>query len=486
MPITDPAMIDETLLHELERLDQRHVLHFWDELTAAQQANLVSQLSQVDWNMVGAYCAGLSIQPHGQTSRFKRIAPPAHVVRTPQSGADLAEWNRAFELGAESLRAGKVAAVLLAGGQGTRLGFDHPKGMFPIGPVTQNSLFQILAEQVVALTERYKTSIPYLVMTSEETHDETVSYFESHQFFGLNRDELYFFQQGYSPCVDCQTGKLLLASKGTLQLNPDGHGGLLAALLRAGLLDELRHRGVEYLFSHQIDNPLVRVCDPALIGMHIIHQAQVSTKVVAKTCPEEKVGVAVDLDGKTSIIEYCDLTNELANEREPGGGLRYWAGSTAIHVLNRDFMEAVATSSNTFPWHHAVKKIPFTDARGELIHPVKENGVKFERFLFDTLPLAKTALVVETIRSEEFAPLKNQSGDFSAEYVRRQMINRATKWLNDAGIATPPEACVEISPRFASSPNELKARAAEIATVNFGQPVYLGPETVHNSPSNQH
>ena len=257
-------------------------------------------------------------------------------------------------------------------------------------------------------------------------------------------------------------------------MSPDGHGGLLAAMLNAGLFDELRRRNVDYLFLHQIDNPLVRVCDPGLIGLHIAHGAQVSTKVVAKTGPEEKVGVAVDLDGLTAIIEYSDLPSELANEREADGELRYWAGSTAIHVFDREFVESVSKSEEAnLPWHLAKKKIPYIDRSGKPIQPDVENGVKFERFIFDTLPLAKTALIVETSREVEFAPLKNASGAFSAEYVREHMVNVAKDWLKKAGVTVPDRAIVEVSPLFANSPEELKDHVAKLSDLDFTKPVYL-------------
>ena len=237
----------------------------------------------------------------------------------------------------------------------------------------------------------------------------------------------------------------------------------------------MKRLGVEYLFSHQIDNPLVKVCDPEFIGLHLQNNAEVSTKVVAKTVPEEKVGVAVNLDGRTRIIEYSDLPSVLAHERDADGGLRYWAGSTAIHIFNREFLERVATSDNILPWHHAIKKIPYIDKSGNRVLPESENGVKFERFIFDTLPLAAVALIVETDRDEEFAPLKNKSGDFSAEYVRRQMVSRSASWLKRHGITVPSGVNIEISPHLALCSDDLTDRAVEIAKIVFDQPRFLGP-----------
>lgn len=466
--------IDPKISSRLAEHEQHHIKQMWEELDDAARARFGEQLGLVDWNLIGNYRAGLKSASQSSSSDLGKIAPPSHVVRLPRSADDFKEWEEASKIGEEALRAGKVGIVLLAGGQGTRLGFPHPKGMYPIGPISGKTLFEIFAEQVIAVSRKSGHSIPYMIMTSDGTHDETTKFFELNNFFGLNRSDVFFFKQGYAPCLDGKTGELLCAESGVLAMSPDGHGGLLAAMLNSGLFDELQRRKVDYLFLHQIDNPLVSVCNPGFIGMHIKHGAQVSTKVVAKTGPEEKVGVAVDLNGRTAIIEYSDLSPELANEREADGELRYWAGSTAIHVFDRQFVESVSKSEDAnLPWHLAKKKIPHVDRSGKPVLPDVENGVKFERFLFDTLPLAKTALIVETSRPIEFAPLKNSSGAFSADYVREHMVNVAIDWLKQAGISVPEKAVVEINPLFANSAAELKSQREKLTGLDFSKPVYL-------------
>ncbi len=469
-------MIDASGAALVERFGQSHVLQFWNELTELQKAQLQQQLTDVDWNLIGTYLSELERPPTEAPEAPGTVAPPAHVVRIPTTKAELEYWEQSRQMGEEALREGKVGVVLLAGGQGTRLGFPRPKGMYPIGPVSGKSLFEIFAEQVIALSERVGRPIPYMIMTSDGTHEDTVAYFEQYDYFGLERDDVFFFKQGYAPCLDSATGKLLLADKGVLSMSPDGHGGILGAMLKAGLFDELRNRGVDLLFLHQVDNPLVKVCDPAFLGLHLRQQADVSIKVVSKTGPEEKVGVAVDLDGRTAIIEYSDLPSQLANEREANGELRYWAGSTAIHVFNRSFLEDVATSASNLPWHRARKKIPYVDDQGQSVQPTAENGVKFERFLFDTLPLAKTALIVETIREDEFAPLKNSTGAFSPDYVRQHMMQVVTKWFRTLGITIPETAAIEVSPLFAATANDLAQRCDELVDLKFDRPLYLGPK----------
>ena len=467
------AQAPDKIAEQIKSLQQQHILQFWDQLTDPQRSRFENQLKNVDWSLIES----LSPQNHSDESTTNAgqlaIKPPAHVVRLPQTDQERQACQDATRLGIEALKSGQVAAILLAGGQGSRLGFEHPKGMFPIGPVSGKSLFEILAEQIVALSARYGHSIPYLIMTSDGTHDETVKFFEEHQYFGLDTSRVCFFQQGYAPSLDRESGRLMLAEKGYLNLNPDGHGGLLAALLKNGLFDKLRNWGIQYLFTHQIDNPLVHACDPQFLGLHRKFDAQVSTKVVAKTGPEEKVGVAVDLNGRTAIIEYSDLSTELANERDEQGGLKYWAGSTAIHIFNRDFLESVATSKSSLPWHRAIKKIPFINVDGEFVQPSKENGIKFERFLFDTMPLAKTALIVETSRDDEFAPLKNKDGDYSADYVRDRMMKVARKWLKSIEIAVPDDAKIEISPRYALSASDLVDKKNRLQQNDWKKDTYL-------------
>ena len=472
-------MLDANLSHMIDEAGQQHLLQFWNELSEREQEKFSSQLASLDWNLVSTFKKETLTKGSSLSDEARRAVPPSHVVRIPRNAADRQAWEEARQLGEQTISAGKLGVVLLAGGQGTRLGFERSKGLFPIGPVTGKSLLEILASQVVAASKRFGHSIPYFVMTSDGTHQEIEAFYQENAYFGLDPKNVFLFHQGYAPSLDLKTGQLLLAEKGLLSMSPDGHGGLFSALWKAGLFDEMKRLGVEYLFSHQVDNPLAKVCDPEFIGLHLQHRSEVSTKVVAKTVPEEKVGVAVNVDGRTRIIEYSDLPNELAHVRDTDGGLRYWAGSTAIHIFNRTFLERVATSDNVLPWHRAIKKIPYVDIGGNRIQPESENGVKFERFIFDTLPLAEIALIVETDRDEEFAPLKNKTGDFSADYVRRQMVHRAVNWLKQHGISVPEGLNIEISPHLALCCDDLKDRAAEIAKTVFVQPTHLDR---HNVP----
>jgi UDP-N-acetylglucosamine/UDP-N-acetylgalactosamine diphosphorylase len=368
--------------------------------------------------------------------------------------------------GEEALTRGEVAVLIVAGGQGSRLGFDLPKGMFPIGPVSNKTLFHVHAEKVLALSRRHGRSVPFLVMTSPATHDATTAYFAEQRFFGLPREEVYFFQQGTMPALDLATGKLLMDAPDRLFTGPNGHGGTLTALAESGLLEMLRSRRVRQIFYFQVDNPLVRVADPSFLGLHLRAEADVSTKVVRKARPEDKLGNLVLVDGRCTIIEYSDLPKELAAQRDEHGRLRIWAGNTAIHIFGVDFLRRVTGDRASLPFHLAKKAVPHIDAAGNRVTPTEPNALKFEMFIFDVLPLARSWTAVETTHAEEFAPLKNATGADSEEAVRQAMSDLAAVWLEKVGAKVPrtPEGHaavpLEISPTFALDAEELAAKLA--------------------------
>ncbi len=352
----------------------------------------------------------------------------------------------------------------MAGGQGSRLGFDHPKGMFPVGPVSGKTLFQIHAEKVLALSRRYGKPVPFLVMTSPATHDETVAFFREQGHFGLPAGGVHFFEQGTMPALDLATGKLLMEAPGRLFTSPNGHGGTLTALADSGLLDELRRQGIRQVFYFQVDNPLVKVCDPVFLGHHLAADAEVSAKVVPKESPTDKLGNFVRVGGRLTVIEYSDLPESLAKQTDAGGRLRIWAGSPAIHLFALDFLDRVTRGAARIPFHVARKKVPHLDEQGRPVQPAKENALKFEMFIFDVLPLADRWVLQETSRREEFQPLKNAEGADSPAAVRQAVSDLAADWLAKAGVAVPrrPDGSaavpLEISPLYALDADELAAK----------------------------
>jgi UDP-N-acetylglucosamine/UDP-N-acetylgalactosamine diphosphorylase len=407
---------------------------------------------------------------------------PIDVIRLPKTDGERIAQRHVAELGAQALSAGEVAVVLVAGGSGTRLGFEGPKGTYPIGPVSAASLFQIHAEKVIATGRRYGKTLPFYIMTSPENHDATVSFFEEHDRFGL--EHLRFFVQGQMPAVDRESGKVLLAEKGHVALSPDGHGGTLTALAAPGpdggpsCIDEMRSRGVRTLFYFQVDNPLVEIAAPAFLGYHRQAEADMSFKVIEKLAPDEKLGVVVSVDGRPQVIEYSDLPADLAERREPDGSLELWAGSIAIHLLDLDFVSRLATT-HKLPFHRAIKKVPYVGDSGTVNSPAAPNAVKFEQFIFDALPLARRWALVETSRSKEFEPLKNATGPDSPATVRQRMSDLFGDWLERAGAIVPRRADgsvpfgLEISPLFALDAAELKTKI-EPGLVVEG-PLYLAP-----------
>jgi UDP-N-acetylglucosamine/UDP-N-acetylgalactosamine diphosphorylase len=462
----------DSLADRLRPYSQDHALRWWSQLDSRQQQELAAQLAALDLDWLqNQQTPSAASGDESAADQARRAGPPEDLVRLPVSAADREAWAQAREAGLELLKGGRVGAILVAGGEATRLGYAYPKGMYPIGVVSNKSLFELLTEQLRARAARAGAAIPCYVMTSSATHEQTVAYFNERGSLGLVPADVHFFQQGNLPAVDRHTGKLLLAEKHQLALNPDGHGGLLDALGNAGLLDDMRRRGVDYLFYFQVDNPLVKVCDPAFLGFHALRDAEVSTKVVAKLSAEEKMGVAVSVDGRAQIIEYSDLPAERAQERNERGELKYWAGNTAIHVFSRAFLDRLNHDRIELPVHRAIKKVPCLDDTGRRVNPDTENAVKYERFIFDVLPLAKRALVVEASRDEEFCPLKNRTGDFSPPHVQQSLQALHGNWLRGAGIAVAPGLPVEIAPLYALDADELAARVDPSMTCNG--PVHL-------------
>ncbi len=445
----------------LKRAGQEHVLQYWDTLNEARRAALLSQIASIDLDRLP-----LLVERYVRTKEAFELPRDVAPAKCYELGGS---WDRAkFKAkGEELLRAGKIAAFTVAGGQGTRLGFDGPKGAFPGGAVTGKPLFACLADWLIAAKKRYGRSIPWYIMTSPLNHRETLAFFQQNDFFALEKSDIEFFSQGTLPSLDMQTGKLLLAGPDEIATNPDGHGGSLRALAHSGALADMRARGVEHISYVQIDNPLARVIDPVFIGLHAAapdSSGEMSSKMVAKTDPAEKVGVFCLCDGKTQVIEYSDLPQNLMEDRGSDGKLRYNAGSIAIHMIGVAFVERLTQGGDfALPLHRAEKKVPYVDLMsGELVTPKAPNAVKLEAFVFDALPLARSSIVLETDRIEEFAPIKNAEGSDSPASSARIQTERAARWLEASGIAVArklsdePDCTLELSPMTAMYPEDVQ------------------------------
>ena len=466
------------LLAKLSPIGQEHLVAFWDRLTAAEQQHLASQIDEVDTELFRELQTDFQRSEaagNDQSSKWADLAaraesPPA--MRLDGSGVSFSR-DEAIAKGVEILRAGQVGMILVAGGLGTRLGFDQPKGMFPLGPLSNRTLFQILLEELQAVARRHGVRIPLYVMTSPATDEPTRTFLDQHRWFGLPADDRRIFCQATMWAVDDRFERIVQESPSSLFTGPDGHGGMLAALTKTGCLADAQQRGITHLFYGQIDNPLLQVCDELFLGSHVLAGSQMTTQVVRKRDPLERVGNVVSIDGKVQVIEYSDLPEEFARQKNPDGSLKLWAGNLAVHAFDVEFLARVSKQKGALPFHHAKKKVPCLDASGNTIEPEQPNAIRFERFIFDLLPLARQALVVEADPAEAFAPVKNSDDEptDNPKSAKAAMIAQAQHRLRAAGMEVADDIPVEINPLWASTVDEIRKRLAPGTKVE--QPTYF-------------
>jgi UDP-N-acetylglucosamine/UDP-N-acetylgalactosamine diphosphorylase len=433
-----------------EAAGQSHLLEWARRLDGTAFKRLATQLETIDWTQL----AELQTLSAVRQTRFSET--PAsdetwpHSAETPPcqrlASLDTTPRPEAAQRGEAALAAAAVGGILVAGGQGTRLGCDEPKGMYPIGPVSGATLFELLLGKLVAVRKRYGRQVPLAIMTSEATDEATRLFLAGHRFCGLDPDHVLLFRQRNLPALEAGTGRLLLDAPDHVAMAPDGHGGMLGSLAAAGGLRWFAERGVGTLTSFQIDNPLARPLASEFIGLHLLAAADFSTQVVPKVDPTERVGVVVTADGVTRIVEYSDLTADLAAARLPDGRLRFHAGSIAIHAFDCGFLARAAADAGALPLHLAFKAVPHLDAAGRIVKPATPNAYKFERFIFDLMPLARRVNVVEVDPADGFAPLKNPPGSATdaPEHVQAAMVAQARRLLASAGVTVGDGVAVEI------------------------------------------
>lgn len=471
----------KTLADKLAPIGQQHLLAFWDRLSSGEQGNLAKQIEAID---VDLFCklrdehrqqskAGGDSKSHWEALAARAEGPPA--MRLDGSGVSFTR-EAAREAGAEALAAGQVGMILVAGGLGTRLGFDRPKGMFPIGPLSGRTLFQVLLEQLLAVSRRYGRPIPLYVMTSPATDAATREYLAEHSYFGLPASDVHVFCQATMWAVDEQFDRILLESPASLFLGPDGHGGMLSALEKSGGLADCRNRGLKHLFYGQIDNPLTEVCDELLLGSHILAGSQMTTQVVKKREPRDRMGNVISIDGRVQVIEYSDLPDEVAAQTNPDGSLKLWAGNLAVHVFDLEFLSRSAAQADALPYHSANKKVRCLDERGQPIDPEQPNAIRFERFIFDLLPLAERALVVEADPFYAFAPVKNSDDEptDNPATAKAAIVALHRGMLRHAGVEVGTGVPIEINPLWASTIDEIRSRLAPGTFI--GQATYFAPD----------
>ena len=461
---------------------------FFDRLDAPKQGRLLSSIASMNLPAIPALARDyVTSKPAAQSAG--QLAPPPYYPADHTSRAGRGQWDRAHfrDKGIELIAAGQIAAFTVAGGQGSRLGFEGPKGCYPAGAVSNIPLFACLADWIIAAQRAFcppGVRIPWYIMTSPLNDSETRAFFKHHSNFGLDRHDVMFFPQGVLPSFDVATGKILLSDLHEPAVNPDGHGGSIRALMVSGAIADMKRRGIRHISYTQIDNPLVRVIDPTFLGLHAFapdSSAQMSSKMVAKARADEKVGVLACLDGPTGkigVIEYSDMPRELTDALTAEGGLVFNAGNAAVHALSVEFVEqlnagvggaggAGGSTGNAMalPYHRAEKRVPCVDlATGARIEPATNNAVKLETFVFDALPLCVSSIVMESLRVDEFAPIKNASGPDSPQTCREIQTARAAAWLERAGVRVPrkdsgePDCVLELPPTTAMDSQELVAK----------------------------
>ena len=445
-----PDERDQMLVAKVYKANQEHVFRFWEELDEAQRRGLLDQLADFDFQQIStlAELVHADAEPQGEITPLPTERPDA--VRRAELEA----------IGWDALKAGKVACLVVAGGQGTRLGWVGPKGTYPIGPVSGKSLFQLFAEQIQATGTRAGQALRYYVLTSRLNREATERAFSEASYFGLEQEQVTFLTQSDLPNTDPE-GKLLMATKSEVAASPNGHGGTFSALVDSDALDTLTEAGVEHLFYWQVDNPLCRVADPVFLGAHIQGGAEASTKVVRKEDPSEKIGLVVLREGKAGVVEYSEMSDEQKQARDDDGELTFRGGNTAIHAFSIAFLQRLAEGSFKLNYHLARKKVPHVDEEGNPVEPEEPNGCKFETFIFEILGEAETHVALEVERADEFEPLKNASGPYSPETVKAALSAQAKRWLEAAGATVEAER-YEVSPLTALDAEELKSKLSEL------------------------
>ena len=452
----------ESVLRETAaQYGQDHLFQFWQDLNSEERVRLLEAVSQIDFALMDTLI-NTWVLHEPAPEHFSHIVP---VDVIPPVGPD--SDREALEAGEQALRDGRVATFVVAGGQGTRLGFDKPKGAYPIGPITGKTLFRYHAEKIHNLQRNYETTLPWYVMVSPTNDAQTRDFFREQQFFGLDPNQVLFVRQKTVPCVD-ESGKFIMDSSCQPAVSPNGHGGSIEALVEGGAIEHAEAHGIDVICYFQVDNWAVKVADPWFIGYHCLANAAMSSKCHRRNGPREAVGVHCLCDGIYRVIEYSelDLYPQLL-ELDENGTPRYFAGNPAIHILSAPFVSQIYKRFDTFPWHKAHKKIPYVNQKGERIKPDQPNGYKFETFVFDALRfIPHPPVALEIAPPGEYTPTKQFEGANSVMAARQSMARYWAEWLEAAGHTVPrneagaPSVPIEISPAYALTKEEFIAKAS--------------------------
>lgn len=394
--------------NKLSGTGQEHLLRYYEELKEDQREFLLKQIDDLDLRLLEYIRGGSKEVKRG------KIEPMGAVTKKEVEKNRIRYEN----IGIRALKEHKAGAVLLAGGQGTRLGFDKPKGMLNIGVDRELYLFEQLIRNIMQVRDKTGTWVPLFIMTSEKNNEETLAFFEEKNYFGYNRDYIFFFVQNMAPSVSYD-GKILMEDKHKISTSPNGNGGWFSSLADAGLLAKLSELGVEWLNVFSVDNVLQKIADPVFLGAVLENEYVCGAKVVAKADPSERVGVLCLEDGKPSIVEYYEMTDEMIHSRDDEGKLLYNYGVILNYLFRVDILEQIMKKD--LPTHVVERKIPYMNERGEYVKPEEPNGYKFEKLVLDMIHMMDNCLSFEVEREREFAPIKNATGVDSLESARELM-----------------------------------------------------------------
>lgn len=462
VPPKEPAADEVAALKEkYEKAGQEHVFTFYDKLDTAGKASLFGQLQDIDPDRINIL-ADKALHPAKQDeSKQPSIVPLPSEATASLLDTDKEQIEKWYKAGLDLVADNKVAVVLMAGGQGTRLGSSDPKGCFNIGLPSKKSLFQMQAERIIKiqqLAQKQKDTsetptVPWYVMTSGPTRKPTQKFFEDNNYFGLSKDNVIIFEQGVLPCISNE-GKILMESKSKVAVAPDGNGGIYQALITSEARGNMRKRGIEHIHAYCVDNCLVKVADPVFVGLAAEKKVDIATKVVRKRAAKESVGLIIQKNGKPDVVEYSEMDKEMAEAKESSDLLKFRAANIVNHYYSFKFFESIEEWYNELPHHVARKKIPYVDTeKGETVKPEKPNGIKLEQFVFDVFPLVgmDKFACLEVERSEEFSPLKNAAGtgEDDPDTSKRDIMQQGARWLKDAGaivVSESDQTGVEVSP----------------------------------------
>lgn len=393
----------------LEKYGQEHLLNFYDSLSLEQKNKLLDEILTTDFKQMQELYESTKTKVNFENTKLE---PIPYTTKSELSREELEKYS---SLGEKAIKEGKLAVVTMAGGQGTRLGHHGPKGTFDLGLDSHKSIFEILCDTLKEASKKYEVTIPWYLMTSDANNEDTINFFEEHNYFGYPKSAVSFFIQGKLPTIDTN-GKILLEEDKMMKLAADGHGGIFEAMRKNGVLYDMKEKGIEWVYIGGVDNVLAKMVDPVLTGLAISEQTLMAGKSVVKASPQERVGVFCMRDGKPSVIEYTEISKELAEATNEKGELLYGESHILCNQFHLSVLEKIST--NKLPYHVAFKKASYLGTDGKLVEPTEPNAYKFEAFLFDAFSMVDRMSILRVKREEEFAPVKNAEGVDSPETAR--------------------------------------------------------------------